>query len=612
MLICDICTQEVPSEDDMKRHLVLAHLERDCCCPFCTITGLTYDELRHHINTAHTDALEPWSSDEEESGKTQVPTSTSSTLESPQTNINDLNCHIEQTNYKLRLPFKKEQNNNIKPNTLIECIELEESIRETSESPPLACSAESVYLPLSSECSEVCSTRCNSEVNVESDSQASASAHHIDYNMDSAMECPFCCEMKTSIEELEHHVKVEHTELLDTPTKETFRQQFECPMCSLVCANVQVLQEHVNLHLEENLSDEASPVKVFRDSMLARQLQDEEDKKRRAEESEKEKEEFKKLQSQFGLDNSGGYRQQSVQNLERAVARGRLQPMEFHLQKAQIMESIATGLDDGKTRTSGVLEALRRYYNNAAPEINHVWLCSSLDHFSNAAGDKGWGCGFRNVQMLLSSLLMSDSYKNSLQDCRYIPCIPKIQVLIENAWREGFDPQGASHFRGKLQGTKAWIGASEIYCLLTSLHLKCRILDFHKPSSSSGTHPLLFEWVLNYYSSDACQATGNVTWSTKPAIYLQHQGHSRTIVGIEERKNKSYCLLIFDPGHPPEVLRRLTKHNIDNAAMKPLRKHLTGLKHKQYQIVAVEGALSPEEKAVRLQMTKIFRAERIP
>lgn len=219
MLICDICTQEVPSEDDMKRHLVLAHLERDCCCPFCTITGLTYDELRHHINTAHTDALEPWSSDEEESGKTQVPTSTSSTLESPQTNINDLNCHIEQTNYKLRLPFKKEQNNNIKPNTLIECIELEESIRETSESPPLACSAESVYLPLSSECSEVCSTRCNTEVNVESDSQASASAHHIDYNMDSAMECPFCCEMKTSIEELEHHVKVEHTELLDTPTK---------------------------------------------------------------------------------------------------------------------------------------------------------------------------------------------------------------------------------------------------------------------------------------------------------------------------------------------------------------------------------------------------------
>ncbi|KAM9315379.1 zinc finger-containing ubiquitin peptidase 1 [Gastrophryne carolinensis] len=376
-------------------------------------------------------------------------------------------------------------------------------------------------------------------------------------------------------------------------------------MCSLVCANFQILQEHVNLHLEENVCSEASADNVSKDVLLARQLQAEEDSKR-------EREEFQNLQRLFGLDNSGGYQQQSMQNLERAVARGQLQPMDFHLRRAQMMESIATGIDDGKTRTSGILESLYHYYDNAASEVNRVWLCSPLDHFSNAAGDKGWGCGFRNFQMLLSSILKSDSYKDCLQDYRYIPCIPKIQALIENAWKEGFDPQGASHFNGKLQGTKAWIGACEIYCLLTSLHLKCRILDFHKPSNTSGTHPLLFEWVLKYYTSDICSSSGRVVCSTKPAIYLQHQGHSRTIVGIEERKNKSYCLLIFDPGHPPEAMQRLTRRYLDNTAIKPLRKPLQSLKHKQYQIVSLEGTLSPDEKAARLQMSKIFKAERVP
>ncbi|XP_053316270.1 zinc finger-containing ubiquitin peptidase 1-like [Spea bombifrons] len=326
---------------------------------------------------------------------------------------------------------------------------------------------------------------------------------------------------------------------------------------------------------------------------LARQLQDEEDQHRRA----KEMEEFQKLQRQFGMDN-------------------RMQPMDFHLHKAQMMETLATGIDDGRTKTSGVLEVLHRYYHSSAPEVNRVWLCSHLDHFSNSLGDKGWGCGFRNFQMLLSSLMTTDSYKNHLQanfspGYRSIPCIPRIQLMIEDSWKEGFDPHGASHFNGKLHGTKAWIGACEIYCVLTSLRLKCRIIDFHKPSSPSGTHPLLFDWVLNYYSSNAPNSD-RVVCTSKPAIYLQHQGHSRTIVGIEERKNKSYCLLLFDPGCPHENMCKLLKHNMDSAALKPLRKFPGSLKHKQYQIVAVEGVLSAEEKAVCLQMTKTFKAERIP
>uniref|UniRef100_A0A8D0C1D2 Zinc finger containing ubiquitin peptidase 1 n=1 Tax=Salvator merianae TaxID=96440 RepID=A0A8D0C1D2_SALMN len=309
---------------------------------------------------------------------------------------------------------------------------------------------------------------------------------------------------------------------------ENGKELFECPMCHLVCTDYQILQEHVELHLEEcNYLEERN----LGDLELAQHIQNEEYRQRREAAARQEREDFQKLQRQYGLDGSGGYKKQSLKNMEKEVALGRMTPSEYHKRKADMMESLAFGIDDGKTRTS--------------------------DHSS-------------------------------------VPCIPKIQSLIEDAWKEGFDPQGASHFSSKLQGSKAWIGACEIYSLLTSLRLKCQVIDFHQPTGPSGTHPRLFEWVLNYYSSDK-ENGAKVVCTSKPPIYLQHQGHSRTIIGIEERKNKSLCLLIFDPGYSSQEMQKLLK-GIDGNSLKLLRRFSGSLKHKQYQLVATDGVLSMEEK----------------
>lgn len=77
-------------------------------------------------------------------------------------------------------------------------------------------------------------------------------------------------------------------------------------------------------------------------------------------------------------------------------------------------------------------------------------LLNIIQHFSNC-----------HITCLLSIILDMS-----------VPCIPKIQSMIEDAWKEGFDPQGASQLNNRLQGTKAWIGACEIYTLLTSLRIK--------------------------------------------------------------------------------------------------------------------------------------------
>uniref|UniRef100_A0A8C6ZA31 Zinc finger-containing ubiquitin peptidase 1 n=1 Tax=Nothoprocta perdicaria TaxID=30464 RepID=A0A8C6ZA31_NOTPE len=336
-------------------------------------------------------------------------------------------------------------------------------------------------------------------------------------------------------------------------------QLFECPMCCLTCTNVQVLQEHVDLHLEEQSFSEGGNL---RDLELAQQLQLEEDKQQRSEEERQEKEEFNKLQRQYGLDNSGGYKHQWVKNMERAVDRGRMQPFEYHKRKADMMESLAFGIDDGKTKTSGVIEALCKYYQSENKDVRRVWLSASVDHFHSSLGDKGWGCGYRNFQMLLSSLLQNSSYDDCLRGIVLTPSIPKIQSMIEDAWKEGFDPHGASHFNNRLHGTRAWIGACEIYSLLTSLRIKCQIVDFHKPTGPMGTHPRLLEWILRYYSADN-EGSAKVVCTSRPPIYLQHQGHSRTVVGIEERKNRTLCLLLFDPGCSSQEMQKLLKQSVE-------------------------------------------------
>ncbi|KAM4695155.1 zinc finger-containing ubiquitin peptidase 1 isoform 1-T2 [Discoglossus pictus] len=614
MFVCDICTQEVPSEADMKSHMLLVHIEQEASCPVCTIAGLTYDELNYHMLTVHGDIQEPWannvqseSDERQENPVTQISSTSITFCEEYHLGTCAKSCS-DQPKLKIH------SDNNLQRNQKLKNVQSEVNKNEAPCTSSSAIARSNSIFKVDDHCSSsaLCMNIPENEICQESSSQAQTRASILShsYDMEVILDCPFCIEMQASVEELESHVQTKHADLLDTPTKGDAQQQYECPMCSLVCATCQILEEHVNLHLEESSFHEGASSKNTADLNLARQLQDEENRCKRAEESQREQEEFQKLQRQFGLDNTGGYKQQSLQNMEKAVARGRMLPMDFHLQKAEMLESLATGIDDGRTRTSGILQALLRYYQNAASEVSRVWLCSPLDHFSSSQGDKGWGCGPRNIQMLLSSLLLNDTYRNCLQECRFVPCIPKIQSMIESAWKEGFDPQGASHFNGRLQGTKAWIGACEVYCLLTSMLLKCRIIDFHKPSSQSGTHPFLFEWVLNYYSSDT--RSGKVICTSKPAIYLQHQGHSRTIVGIEERKNKTYCLLLFDPGCPAGIMQKLLNQNLDGAALKPLRKYLGSLKHKQYQIVAVEGMLSSEEKAVRLQNSKIFKSERIP
>ncbi|XP_058503581.1 zinc finger-containing ubiquitin peptidase 1 isoform X1 [Solea solea] len=594
MLTCEICGEDILLEEDMKTHLLLDHMENNMHCPLCSLSGVSYDELCFHISSAHP----------EKQQATQFAAQAAST----NTGLTPQSCDAASEVTRAGASGVTTDSVQLKHNSVPEGgrLSLEDtgpliSTTETRQESFCERSQSSRALDRSESVSHCNGSECDEPGHSKAKQKCLSSSRK-----DRLFSCPMCALVFCSSVLLQEHVEL-HLEERSPAEGETGP---ECPMCSVVCSDDISLQEHVELHLDHDAAGTGSPGS---DLKLARQLQQQEEEIRRRQEEAQEEKEFKKLQRQFGVDGSGGYRRQMERTMERAVASGLMAPSEFHCKRAEMMESLASGVDDGRTRTRGVVRALYEYYQTECRDCAHVWLSADTDHYCSSEGDKGWGCGYRNIQMLLSSLHNIDTFSPVLQD-RAVPSIPQVQSMIEEAWKEGLDPQGASHFNQQLQGTRAWIGATEIYCLLTSLGISAHIIDFHQPTGPGDTHPRLFEWIKQYYcqASRGSRLPPRLVQTSLPPIYLQHQGHSRSVVGLEQRKNGSLCLLVLDPGSSVSDTRKLLSGDTIAAAVRHVRKFPSSLKHKQYQVVAVQGVLSAEEKRISILNSRTLCAERIP
>lgn len=108
-------------------------------------------------------------------------------------------------------------------------------------------------------------------------------------------------------------------------------------------------------------------------------------------------------------------------------------------------------------------------------------LSGSVIHFhSIESEDVGWGCGWRNIQILSSHLLMQRPEARQVLFCGagFVPNIPSLQRWLEIAWERDFDTAGSQHFNHKIYGLTSWIGATECAALFRSFGLRARIVDF--------------------------------------------------------------------------------------------------------------------------------------
>lgn len=185
-----------------------------------------------------------------------------------------------------------------------------------------------------------------------------------------------------------------------------------------------------------------------------------------------------------------------------------------------------------------------------------VHICSKLDLFSSNVAGLGWDCGFRNIQMLFSSLLYDADSARLLQAAGMaeVPSVPEIAGRIEDAWKKGFDPEGAANFGGTLLDKEVWIGATEVFILLRSMKVNAFVKDFETPTDEDKGR--MFAWIFNHFNQwcngRSCSVhrrslLGSRRHFLVPPIFCQWQGHSVTIVGAEKTKTGDILVIVLDP-----------------------------------------------------------------
>uniref|UniRef100_A0A1D1YG17 Zinc finger with UFM1-specific peptidase domain protein n=1 Tax=Anthurium amnicola TaxID=1678845 RepID=A0A1D1YG17_9ARAE len=127
----------------------------------------------------------------------------------------------------------------------------------------------------------------------------------------------------------------------------------------------------------------------------------------------------------------------------------------------------------------GLMMLLRRCLYMENYNLESV-ITDHVDHFQSIESeDSGWGCGWRNIQMLCSHLMMERQEAKEVMfgGSGFVPDIPSLQRWLEIAWERGFDGPGAKSFNKRVYGSKKWIGATECATLLRSFGLRARIVD---------------------------------------------------------------------------------------------------------------------------------------
>ncbi|ONK59060.1 uncharacterized protein A4U43_C08F2570 [Asparagus officinalis] len=136
----------------------------------------------------------------------------------------------------------------------------------------------------------------------------------------------------------------------------------------------------------------------------------------------------------------------------------------------------------------GLMTLLKRCLESESKASKSV-ISGYIDHYQSVASeDSGWGCGWRNIQMMCSHLLMVRKQARDVMfgGSGFVPDIPSLQRWLEIAWERGFDKTGSNSFNQKIYGSRKWIGTTECATLLRSFGLRARIVDFDSISYSGG------------------------------------------------------------------------------------------------------------------------------
>ena len=102
----------------------------------------------------------------------------------------------------------------------------------------------------------------------------------------------------------------------------------------------------------------------------------------------------------------------------------------------------------------------------------------------------------------------------------------------------------------------------------------------------------MFKWIWDYFSSGA---------DFIGPLYLQHQGHSRTVIGVEKTTVNTLRLLILDPSFARKRIEAIRTVDSDSS-IAFLRRPIGHMKKPQFQIVAVDGLMTDDTEYERSKL----------
>ncbi|GKY97582.1 hypothetical protein MPSEU_000716700 [Mayamaea pseudoterrestris] len=298
-------------------------------------------------------------------------------------------------------------------------------------------------------------------------------------------------------------------------------------------------------------------------------------------------------------------------------------------------------MPDDKVETTDLSQLLLQH---ALTMNDSAIICNSAAHplqLYHIRQQDHWSCGFRNLQMTLIGILsiLPDDHEYFYDRPKLdgelvkIPTLLNVQHLMEQAWLDGWDRNGAKHYQGMLAHKKVWIGAVEVASAMGCLHIDATVVQFIQCSASRS---LLGPFCYNYFrkragcniclsrSSRQCAVETLRTTESRDdhsigvacscscsvlPLYLQWEGHSVTIVGVE--LNREMLVSHFIVLDPMKCGQSFTK-SLQQGHFNPLRKPVGSLLQRNSQLIVCSTKVMTNAERELMKQTKncITAAER--
>jgi zinc finger-containing ubiquitin peptidase 1 len=275
--------------------------------------------------------------------------------------------------------------------------------------------------------------------------ELAASNNHQKLDTLTALQCPICVRVFTTTSDIELHINFEHRDIL-SPAKPDHngdgganggcrnddQKGSLCPVCGISLEKMKT--QEMELHIEKHFTKSPHSLEMVGGPCPS---------EKKAQKL-REQREFEMLRAQYGMDDQGNFRQQSATSMQRAVYAGEMSVADYYERQVGLRAAEQHGIDDGLSCTKSV--AARVLSLSATSQgVVRTFVCSGVDHYASSYGDKGWGCGYRNLQMLLSSMLQVCELFISIEILNFQLNFPESIIQRSFACRLGFSFD-AQHF----------------------------------------------------------------------------------------------------------------------------------------------------------------------